>query len=162
MKKTVLILPLIAVIISFVLGQLCPLRAADARDLRDSEIVLHFDEAEERIVQYHFKTEDEERPSPGPFVIVNYTPMSNARGERWALITVQNRAVGGRFLKNDLIMATFADGTKAEAKNLNDRIDGGALHSQAVYFGRSRFPIVAVEMNYAKNSGGQALLLDKK
>ena len=107
---------------------------------------LRFDDVLVRITEYHFKEEDKIEPAPSAFAIVNYAPMSNELGDRWALVTVRNTSSGGRFLRNKFMVARFANGTRAEARNLDDRVDGGGIYSKAVFFGYSAFPIINIEV----------------
>lgn len=61
-------------------------------------------------------------------------------------MTVKNMSGGVRFLRNQYMIVKFADGTWSEARNLDDRVDGNALYTKAVYFGRNKFPIIAIDM----------------
>lgn len=88
------------------------------------------------------------QPEIGTFSLIEFRPMSNDIGERWALVSVENSSHGERFLKNRHLVATFADGRQAYARNLNDRVGGGELLSKAVFFGHSPFPLVRVEARH--------------
>lgn len=72
--------------------------------------------------------------------------MSNALGERWALVTVKNTSSSAHVLNNEHIAASFANGTKHFAVNLEERIFGGMTRSLAVFFGQSDFPVLRIEI----------------
>ena len=107
---------------------------------------LRFDQAQPALPEPSFVNPQALKPEKGDFRIEHYAPMSNDLGERWALITLRNGSDGARLLKNEHLVATFADGTTAYAGNLNQRVEGGGLYTQAVFFGASRFPIVRIEV----------------
>ena len=85
-------------------------------------------------------------PAKSDFKLTAASYMSNELGERWALITVKNLSTGQRILKNQHMVATFADGTQAYAKNLEISINGGEQLSRAVQFGVNKFPIVNIKL----------------
>ena len=71
--------------------------------------------------------------------------MSNNNGERWAIVTVENRSTGRRFFRNENIVATFANGKQSKAIGLDESIEGGERLTKAIFFGFHKFPIVRVE-----------------
>jgi hypothetical protein len=109
-------------------------------------IMLHFDAPSPPPSELNFEDARRLAPEEGDFAIIGYVPMSNEVGERWALVTIKNTAEGARLLKNEHVVATFADGVDTYARNLDQRLEGGAVFSQAVYFGASKFPIVRLKV----------------
>lgn len=90
----------------------------------------------------NFDRDDPLAPEPSDFEVLAAAPMSNEVGERWALVTVRNTSVGHRILENDQLVAVFADGSRAPARNLGIRLAGGERVTQAVRFGIRKFPII--------------------
>lgn len=107
--------------------------------------VLQFDRVQITGKEFHFTRDPQLVPEKGPFALVESFAMSNDLGERWALVTVRNTLNSDRFLKDEHLVATFADGSQAYARNLNERLGGREVFSGSVFFGHSPFPIVQVE-----------------
>ena len=94
----------------------------------------------------HFKNDDKLKPVANDFRIVKASYMSNRAGERWAIITFENQSSGQRLLKNEAIVATFADGIQSNAHNLNEILKGNEQRTISVFFGNKQFPIVTVQV----------------
>ncbi len=112
------------------------------------ENVLFFDEnipGDKKNYFFDIKESKRLRPKPSDFEILHFAPMSNKNGERWVLITVKNNAGGHRILKNEHVVAIFANGSQANPVRLNESIDGGQTISKAISFGVWRFPVVTIE-----------------
>ena len=109
---------------------------------------LYYEQPRGQAEQFHFEDEQHLRikPEPNDFRIEDYTLMSNELGERWALVTFRNTSTSNRLLKNEHLVATLADGRRVRALNLDERLDGGQLYTQAVFFGVWKFPILFLEM----------------
>lgn len=118
--------------------------AAEAAD--GNPLIIHFDTPKPLPSELHFDQPRELVPEPGDFELVHYDLMSNDLGERWALMTFRNTSTGQRLLKNQHVVATFANGAQAFAQNLDKRLAGGARYTQAVFFGTQKFPIIEVDM----------------
>ncbi len=119
--------------------------ASPAAAQRDT--TLYFDDPRANVEgELHFKERERIEPDRSDFRIVDYTTMSNDFGERWALVTVRNSSSGDRLLKDRQIVATLASGQRVYAQNLDERVDGLEMYTQAVYFGIHKFPIVRLEM----------------
>ncbi len=116
-------------------------------DCRNKEFLL-FDEITPRGVDWHFSIDGIERlrPQKNDFQLLHFIPMSNDLGERWALVTVKNTSKGHRFLKNEHLVATFANGSQTIAVLKSERIPGEGMVSRSVFFGTNKFPIVMVEI----------------
>lgn len=109
-------------------------------------IGLRFEQGFQPGKPLHFRDSDTLQPADGDFELVEYALMSNEAGERWALVTVRNQADGSRLLKREHLVATFADGHRRYAQDLNERVEGGAFYTQAIFFGAYKFPIIAIEV----------------
>ena len=108
--------------------------------------VLHFDQLQVPLKSLNFKHDDELKPIPNDFRMIEVSYLSNDLGERWAFVTFENRSSGQRVLKNKAIVATFVDGVQAYALNLNETLKGNERLTKAVYFGIHQFPIVSVQV----------------
>ena len=126
---------------------LCLLLAATPlAAVEENPTVIHFDSPKDRPEQFHFEQRPRDiEPEPSDVEMVHYDLMSNDLGERWALITFHNSSSGQRVLKDKQVVAVFADGARAYARNLDHRLDGGERFTQAVFFGFHKFPIVDVK-----------------
>ncbi|MDX2110467.1 MAG: hypothetical protein SFY80_09535 [Verrucomicrobiota bacterium] len=107
--------------------------------------VIRIDDPIPQLADIQFPNPNRYGPEPSQFRMVAATPMSNELGERWALVTLYNPTGGKLELENNMIMATFANGDRSLALNLNLRVDARQNQSFAVSFGSHKFPIVLVE-----------------
>lgn len=114
--------------------------------ISEKDRALHFDQNQTPLKSFNFKHDDELRPVPNDFRIVEASFLSNNFGERWAIVTFENSSAGQRFLKNDTIVAAFADGSQANGLNLNETFKGHERLTKAVSFGIHQFPIVSVRV----------------
>ncbi|MEN8175452.1 MAG: hypothetical protein ABFS23_06795 [Pseudomonadota bacterium] len=111
--------------------------------------VLRFDGTGDSRKPFHFPRKPGELTAErSTFELLSYATMSNDLGERWALITVRNVSRGMRFLKNQHLVGTFADGRRVRARNLGDKVEGAALFTKTVFFGHGPFPLVQVESSW--------------
>jgi len=115
-----------------------------ADDLPADAHILHFDDVQNDFQDLHFKDENKIKPGNSIFVIIDKYFMSNALGERWAVITIKNTSAGKRLLKNENIVATYADGSQSTAQNIDETLDGLDVLTKAVLFGFHKFPILTV------------------
>lgn len=111
-----------------------------------AEHTLQFDPAQPQLDSLDFQQTKPLTPAKSDFKLISSSFMSNELGERWALVTVQNLSNGQRIIKNQHMVATFADGSQAYAKNLEAAIAGNAQLSRAVQFGVNKFPIVSITL----------------
>ena len=118
--------------------------AAEGYSAGDS--ILFFDQQTVPFDSLNFQRDRDLLPEPSDFRIVASSFLSNELGERWALITFENQASGQRLLKNEAIVATFADGYQRHSMNLDQVVKGGDVVTLSVSFGVRRFPIVGVSM----------------
>ncbi len=115
-----------------------------AEELHPTNKALHFDQPQVPISSIHFQHERELKPVANDFHIIQASYLSNDMGERWAFITFENESSGRRFLKNEAVVATFADGTQVNAHNLDETLKANERLTKAVFFGIHSFPIVHV------------------
>lgn len=115
-------------------------------EISAADTALHFDQPQTPLRSLDFKHTDELKPIPNDFRIVEVSYLSNNIGERWAFVTFENTSSGQRLLKNEAIVATFANGIQANSINLDEKLKGNERLSKAVYFGIRQFPIVSVKV----------------
>ncbi len=105
---------------------------------------LVFDKNLPSTEQFEFIDEQPELPESSDFLITSYYPMSNACGERWVLVTLQNTSPGTSSISNDGLVVLLSDGNKRAAQNFKIRVAGKTSVTKTVYFGKSEFPIIKV------------------
>lgn len=118
-----------------------------ARDYQSRDDVLFFDQPPAVIQHLDFDQDDPITPQSNDFSITEIFHLSNRRGERWALITFKNDSSGQRIIKNENVVATFADGSQIFAKNLDEKFSGGEQLTRSVFFGFNRYPIIRVSVD---------------
>ncbi len=114
--------------------------------LEENNRVLHFDQPQAPLTSLNFKQNQALKPLSNDFHIIEKSYLSNNIGERWAVITFENKSAGQRLLKNKSIVATFADGFQTHAINLNETLQGHDKLTKAVFFGVYPFPILVVQI----------------
>lgn len=120
---------------------------AGERKIKVNE-VLNFDEIPPLILDHIYLENDEKIiPLSGNFKMVSFAPMSNRKGDRWALVSIRNMSSGVRIFTQEHIVATFADGTRKFAKKIEMTLKAKEFFSESIEFGNSKFPIVMVETN---------------
>ena len=112
-----------------------------------SDSVLHFESQKKDIQYLNFKDKDDLQPVASKFKIVEYSLMSNDKGDRWALITVQNTDSKKQKISDDNFVAVFADGERRHAKNFYELVEPNAKLTEAIFFGKSNFPVILITMD---------------
>lgn len=111
-----------------------------------SNKILHVDPVQIKMEELYFETTERDHAASDRFTLVNYTTMSNARGERWALVTIKNNNSAARSITGEEIVAIFANGEQAYARMVKASIGSRDLLSKAVYFGLHKFPVARIEV----------------
>lgn len=110
------------------------------------DATLRFDQPQINGNALFFPDDDDDiEPVANDFQLLQALFMSNELGERWALVTLKNTSTGQRFLKNENLVATFADGSQSRARNVQKRFRARENQTVSVFFGVKKFPIVKVE-----------------
>ncbi|WP_153914496.1 hypothetical protein [Shewanella sp. TC10] len=78
------------------------------------------------------------------FQVINCVLMSNDKGERWAVITVNNTANGQRTLNQKHLLALFANGDRIMPAAFTTRFERNESLSITINFGENKFPILEV------------------
>jgi hypothetical protein len=132
-----ILLPTLAALTAFPL-------VASTESISDIDTILHFDQPHPLLNSIEFKFKDELKPKQNDFRLIQASFLSNNIGERWAIVTLENTSLGQRLLKNESIVAIFADGSQGYAHNLDEKLEGKGQLTKAVTFGVHTFPILNV------------------
>ncbi|MCR6653392.1 MAG: hypothetical protein NVV73_18680 [Cellvibrionaceae bacterium] len=95
-------------------------------------------------VKLAFPNERNIQPRSSNFQVVNYVPMSNEQGERWAIVTLKNTSAGSRIFESQYLMGLFADGDRRAPSEFKQTIEGNEVVSVTLSFGRHKFPLLNV------------------
>ncbi len=91
-----------------------------------------------------FPNDDRIYPKVSDFEVLNFVLMSSINGERWATVTLKNKASGSRKLQPDHIMALFANGERKSPGHVKRTFDGNETVSFPLSFGHSKFPVLSI------------------
>lgn len=94
--------------------------------------------------EFNFPNEDKIYPTQSDFVIQNVITMSNDAGERWATVTLRNKASGQRILKSNQLLALFANGERVYPVFQEQSFSAKETITMTVYFGENDFPILSL------------------
>ena len=83
-------------------------------------------------------------PDSSSFILLDASSLSSDSGERWALVSLRNDAGGQRILRDDYLVAEFANGDRRHASNLEGSFAAAEQQRKMVFFGYHRFPILRV------------------
>lgn len=120
--------------------------AAYSEKISASDTILHFDQTRTPLNSLNFDHTRELEPVANDFRIIEASYLSNNMGERWAIVTFENKSSGQRILKNNVIVATFANGLQRNSLNLGGTVQGNTRITKAVSFGVNPFPIVKLRL----------------
>ena len=107
---------------------------------------LTVDEPISETVNLKFTDENMLMPKVSEFEVLSSILMSNISGMRWATVTIKNTSPHQRLLDNKHIIAIFADGEKRNPTQVNYIFSGQEEITMAINFGKSKFPILRVEV----------------
>jgi hypothetical protein len=110
----------------------------------DEKETLTVDRVISNKLELAFPNDKNIRPKASDFELINYVVMSNALGERWAVITLNNTATGSRILEHEHLMALFADGKRKSPPAFKVSFEGQEIQSITVSFGENKFPILSI------------------
>lgn len=83
-------------------------------------------------------------PDISEFEVLNFAPMSNEKGERWVVITINNLASGRRTLSHKHLLALMADGSRIHPVETSQSFQANETLSIVINFGESKFPLLDV------------------
>ena len=110
----------------------------------DRDRVLTIDRTVINSSQIQFPNEKNINHKPSSFEVVNYVLMSSPIGERWATVTLHNKASGSRKFDSGQIMALLANGSRVKPHSYSYRFEGDETLTFSLNFGVSKFPLLEV------------------
>ena len=110
----------------------------------DRDRVLTIDRTVINSSQIQFPNEKNINPKPSSFEVINYVLMSSPIGERWATVTLHNKASGSRKFDSGQIMALLANGSRVKPHSYSYRFEGDETLTFSLNFGVSKFPLLEV------------------
>ena len=106
--------------------------AASSAALADNDTVLRFDTPVQIDGEARFDRDSPLQPNASSFRIREANTLSSDSGERWALVTLENR------------VAEFANGERRHPTGLEGSFAAGESQRKMVFFGYHRFPILRI------------------
>ncbi len=117
---------------------------ATAPLLAENSAVLRFDMPLSITDNANFDRDNPLEPDSSSFILLDASSLSSDSGERWALVSLRNDAGGQRILRDDYLVAEFANGDRRHASNLEGSFAAAEQQRKMVFFGYHRFPILRV------------------
>ncbi|MDN3682590.1 hypothetical protein QWZ04_19980 [Vibrio tapetis subsp. quintayensis] len=105
---------------------------------------LTIDQVVVESVDLAFSNESNTQPELSEFGIQNYVLMSNDLGERWAVVTVKNKASGRRTLTQKHFLAVLANGDRIFPNEFSQFFNRNETMSVTISFGQNKFPILSI------------------
>ena len=95
-------------------------------------------------VELNFTNDGDIQPKISDFNVVNYVLMSNDKGDRRAVVTLENQSSGSRIFKSDQLMALMGDGRRLSPHAYKQRFKRGESISMTLSFGNNKTPILQI------------------
>lgn len=105
---------------------------------------LSVDRSVSSSVQLSFPNEKNIQPEVSDFSVLNYVLMSNEHGERWAVLTIKNRASGNRALNQDHLIGLLANGERIHPQAFKQWLSANESVSLTIAFGKNKFPLLEI------------------
>lgn len=119
---------------------------AHAGDLSPNETLI-FEQSPSINSPIRFSHDSPLLPDSNDFELLHWQFMSNRNGERWAMVTIKNKASGQRLFAHADIVATFANGEQSYPVNeIREKFQRGEVKTLTIYFGERRFPLAFIQM----------------
>ena len=126
-------------------GAVCAMALGFATPLHaENSAVLRFDTPLAITNNADFDRDNPLEPDGSSFILLDASSLSSDSGERWALVSLQNDAGGQRILRDDYLVAEFANGDRRHPSNLEGSFAAGERQRKMAFFGYHRFPILRV------------------
>ncbi|MBE7216315.1 hypothetical protein IGW68_14245 [Shewanella benthica] len=93
-------------------------------------------------VELNFTNDGDIQPKISDFIVVNYVLMSNEKGDRRAVVTLENQSSGSRIFKSDQVMALMGDGRRISPHTYKQKFKRGESISMTLSFGNNKTPIL--------------------
>ncbi|QFU23632.1 hypothetical protein FM038_016590 [Shewanella eurypsychrophilus] len=95
-------------------------------------------------VSLNFTNDNDIQPNISNFTVVNYVLMSNEKGDRRAVVTLENQSSGSRIFQHDQIMALIGDGKRISPRFYKQKFKAGESISMTLSFGNHLNPILQI------------------
>ncbi|WP_227992589.1 MULTISPECIES: hypothetical protein [Shewanella] len=95
-------------------------------------------------VELNFINDGDIQPKISDFIVVNYVLMSNEKGDRRAVVTLENQSSGSRIFKSDQVMALMGDGRRLSPHTYKQKFKRGESISMTLSFGNNKTPILQI------------------
>ena len=129
----------------FLASTICAVALAATAPLHaENSAVLRFDTPLAITDNANFDRDNPLEPDSSNFILLDASSLSSDSGERWALVSLRNDAGGQRILRDDYLVAEFANGDRRHASNLEGSFAAAEQQRKMVFFGYHRFPILRV------------------
>ncbi|KZZ24431.1 hypothetical protein A3754_16710 [Alcanivorax sp. HI0083] len=126
-------------------GAVCAMALGFATPLHaENSAVLRFDTPLAITDNADFDRDNPLEPDSSSFILLDASSLSSDSGERWALVSLRNDAGGQRILRDDYLVAEFANGDRRHASDLEGSFAAAEQQRKMVFFGYHRFPILRV------------------
>ena len=106
--------------------------------------VFHVDRVVADDVKLNFTNDGNIEPSVSDFEVVIYVLMSNEKGDRQAMVTLENQSSGSRIFQSDQIMALMGDGRRISPQRYKKKFKRGESLSMTLSFGNQKSPILQI------------------
>lgn len=126
---------------------LTSLSCLSADDKRISE-VFNVDRIVSDDLVLNFTNDRGIQPDISDFNVQHYVLMSNEKGDRRAVVTLENRSSGSRIFQSAQLMALMADGRRLSPQAYKQKFKAGERISMTLSFGSHVDPILKI---YTRN-----------
>ena len=110
--------------------------------LTAKEEVLTLDRVVPNNFELAFPNDDNIEPVLSDFKVKNAVLMSNELGERFAVVTIENRSSGSRTLNQKHLMAQVSNGERISPQAFSQTFNEGETLSLTINFGENKFPLL--------------------
>lgn len=87
------------------------------------------------------------QPDENDFDLVDFSFLSNRKGDRVALVTVRNRAGGQRIFSEGQVVGLLANCKTLHPFEFRVKVKSGEQVTKRIYFGRQRFPLTGLTLD---------------
>ena len=118
--------------------------SANKPDENELSDVFSVDRIVSNDVELNFTNDGDIQPKISDFIVVNYILMSNEKGDRRAVVTLENQSSGSRIFKSDQLMALMGDGGRLSPLTYKQKFKRGESISMTLSFGNNTTPILQI------------------
>ncbi|NRB23722.1 hypothetical protein [Shewanella sp.] len=118
--------------------------SANKPDENELSDVFSVDRIVSNDVELNFTNDGDIQPKISDFIVVNYILMSNEKGDRRAVVTLENQSSGSRIFKSDQLMALMGDGGRLSPLTYKQKFKRGESISMTLSFGNNKTPILQI------------------